>query len=246
MCAKPHPKFPKLSSATPKQLSTPAALSPFIEHTLLRADATKSDIKRLAAEAVAYGFVAACVNLFHLETLIEALGNSLITPVVVVGFPLGATLPSAKAFETQAATKLGAKEVDMTLNIGALKARDYTWVRQDIEAVVQAAAGAWVKVIIETALLTEEEKEAACHLSQQAGAHFVKTCTGFAGGKATEADIALMRRAVGDSMGIKASGGIATAEVATALLLAGANRLGTSSGVKLVRPNEESETGHGQ
>jgi len=213
---------------------SPAALSPFIEHTLLKAEATKADILRLASQALEFGFVGACVNLCHVETLVHALGNSPVKAVAVVGFPLGATLPEVKAFETQEAIKRGASEVDMVINIGALKARDHAWVSRDIAAVVQAAQGAWVKVIIETGLLTEAEKEAACLLSKASGAHFVKTCTGFAGGKATEADIALMRRVVGSEMGIKASGGIATAEAAVALLRAGANRLGTSAGLSMV------------
>jgi len=234
MHSKPHPRFPKLALAGKAQLQSPASLSPFIEHTLLRAEATKADILRLADEAKEYGFVGACVHAGHLETLVVALGKSPVKVVAVVGFPLGATLPRVKAFETQEAVKLGAQEVDMVLNIGALKAGDYAGVKRDIEAVVQAAGGAWVKVIVETGLLTEEEKVAACLISKSAGAHFVKTCTGFSEGKATKADIALMRRVVGSHMGVKASGGISTVEAAVELLLAGANRLGTSSGVKLV------------
>jgi len=233
--------LPKLAAADEKPLSAPASfsplsLSPFIEHTLLKADASKADIIRLAHEAVEHGFVGACVNLFHLETLRNALGNSPVKAVTVIGFPLGATLPEVKAFETREATKRGAHEVDMVLNIGALKAGDHAWARQDIEAVVKAAQGAQVKVILETGLLTEAEKEAACQLAKSAGAHFVKTCTGFSAGKATEADVALMRRVVGSHMGVKASGGISTAEAAAALLRAGACRLGTSAGVQLVCP----------
>jgi deoxyribose-phosphate aldolase len=232
---KPHLCFPPLPALAGKELlRNPASLSPFIEHTLLKADATKADVIRLAEEAITFGFAGACVNVCQLEALVKALGEAPVRAIAVIGFPLGATLPEVKAFEAREAVKLGASEVDMVLNIGALKAGDDAWVCRDIAAVVEAAVGAWVKVIVEVGLLTEEEKEAACLLSKSSGAHFVKTCTGFSEGKATEADVALMRRVVGDGMGIKASGGISTVEAAVALLLAGANRLGTSSGVKLV------------
>jgi len=235
MYAKPHPPFSTLPLLKQEQLQTPISLCPFIEHTLLKPDATKEEIIRLANEAISCGFAGACVHVYQLETLVKALGTAPVKAVAVVGFPLGATLPEVKAFETREAVKAGAQEVDMTLNIGALKDRDHAWVCRDIRAVVEAAEGAWVKVILETGLLTQEEKEVACVLSKSSGAQFVKTCTGFAEGKATEADVALMRRVVGSGMGVKASGGIRTVEGAVALLLAGANRLGTSAGVELSR-----------
>jgi len=218
-----------------EQLQNPSALCPFIEHTLLKADATRADVERLAEEAIQFGFGGACVNVCQLETLVKALGKAPVRAVAVVGFPLGATLPEVKAFETREAVRLGAKEIDMVINLGALKEGDDAYLGYDIGAVVKAAGDAWVKVIIETGLLTEAQKEAACVVAKAAGAHFVKTCTGFAQGQATVADVALMRRVLGAGMGVKASGGIATAEAAVALLLAGANRLGTSSGLKLLQ-----------
>ncbi|MCL2012174.1 MAG: deoxyribose-phosphate aldolase [Cystobacterineae bacterium] len=226
---------PHFLNINKEQLKNPSALSPFIEHTLLKADARQAEVIKLADEAMAFGFWGACVNVCQLKTLLKALGNSAVRAVAVVGFPLGATLPEVKAFEAHKAIEAGAAEVDMVMNIGALKDGDYAWVSKDIACVVEAARGACTKVIIETGLLTEREKEAACLLSKSSGAHFVKTCTGFAGGKATQADVALMRRVVGSGMGVKASGGICTFEEAVALLLAGANRLGTSSGAKLVK-----------
>ncbi|MCL2259390.1 MAG: deoxyribose-phosphate aldolase, partial [Cystobacterineae bacterium] len=214
-------RLPNLLPIGREQLKSPLALCPFIEHTLLKADVTRADVVRLADEAIQWGFGGACVNVCQLETLVKALGKAPVKAVAVVGFPLGATLPEVKAFEAREAVAAGAGEVDMVLNIGALKEGAHAYVRHDIASVVKAAPSAWIKVIIEAGLLTEEEKEAACLLAKAAGAHFVKTCTGFAPGQATEADVALMRRVVGGGMGVKASGGIRTAEGAVALLLAG-------------------------
>ncbi len=214
-----------------------ADLARLIDHTLLRPDATETQIRQLCQEARQYGFAAVCVNPTWVPLCAELLAGA--TPVVctVIGFPLGATFPGVKVFETQCSLAAGAREVDMVINIGALKSRQYDAVYRDILGVVRAAhaAGALVKVIIETALLTDEEKVEACTLSQAAGADFVKTSTGFAAGGATVADVALMRRVVGPRMGIKAAGGIKTAEDATALLQAGATRLGASAGVKIVQ-----------
>lgn len=214
-----------------------ADLARLIDHTLLKPDATEAQIRQLCHEARQYGFAAVCVNPFWVPLCAELLAGA--TPVVctVIGFPLGATFPGVKVFETQCSLAAGAREVDMVINIGALKSRRYDEVYRDILGVVQAAhaTGALVKVIIETALLTDEEKVEACTLSQAAGADFVKTSTGFAAGGATVADVALMRRVVGPRMGVKAAGGIKTAEDATALIQAGATRIGASAGVKIVQ-----------
>lgn len=209
-------------------------LAPFIEHTLLKPDARENEIRKICTEAVQNRFHGVCVNSSYV-----ALARSVVkdqTQVVsVVGFPLGAALTKAKVWETTEAIENGADEIDMVIQIGFLKDRKNNEVSADIKAVVQAARGKTVKVIIETALLTTEEKTLACELARDAGAHFVKTCTGFSGGQAEVSDIQLMRAVVGPSLGIKASGGIKTAEAAEALIRAGANRLGTSSGVQLVR-----------
>ncbi|MEG6522787.1 deoxyribose-phosphate aldolase [Desulfotomaculum sp. 1211_IL3151] len=207
-----------------------------IDHTLLKPDATKQQIEKLAREAQAYGFAAVCVNPVWVETAYNILKT---TPEVkvatVIGFPLGATLPEVKALETQKAIEHGATEVDMVIHMGALKERQDQLVERDIRAVVEAARGkALVKVIIETSLLTEEEKMRACHLAVAAGADFVKTSTGFSGGGATVQDVALMRQKVGPTIGIKASGGIRTREDAQRMLEAGATRIGTSAGVAML------------
>ncbi|AKP46975.1 deoxyribose-phosphate aldolase [Bacillus smithii] len=206
-----------------------------IDHTLLKADATKDDIVRLAEEAKKYGFASVCVNPFWVKTAYEILKDTDVKVCTVIGFPLGATTPEVKAFETTNAIQNGAEEVDMVINIGALKSRDLELVENDIRAVVEAAKGkALVKVIIEACLLTEEEKVLACQLAVKAGADFVKTSTGFSTGGATVEDVALMRKTVGPDFGVKASGGIRTAEDLLAMEKAGANRIGASAGVKIV------------
>lgn len=206
-----------------------------IDHTLLKADATKDDIVRLAEEAKKYGFASVCVNPFWVKTAYEILKDTDVKVCTVIGFPLGATTPEVKAFETTNAIQNGAEEVDMVINIGALKSRDLELVENDIRAVVEAAKGkALVKVIIEACLLTEEEKVLACQLAVKAGADFVKTSTGFSTGGATVEDVALMRKTVGSDFGVKASGGIRTAEDLLAMEKAGANRIGASAGVKIV------------
>ncbi len=211
-----------------------AALAPFIDHTLLKPDATASQIAALCAEAREHGFASVCVNGGWVRQAAAELLGSEVRVCTVVGFPLGAGSRESKAAEAALALEDGAAEVDMVLAVGRLKSGDYRWVQEDIRGVVEAAEGRVVKVIIETALLSDEEKRTACVLSKAAGAHFVKTCTGFSGGAATEEDVRLMREVVGNDMGVKASGGVRDATGARALLAAGASRLGASAGVAIV------------
>lgn len=210
-------------------------LAQYIDHTLLKPEATKLQIRKLCEEAMEHRFFAVCVNSGMVSTCREILRSTKINIASVVGFPLGVCETATKAFETNRAINLGASEVDMVINIGALKAQEYSFVERDIFDVVRAAEGKIVKVILETALLTEDEKKKACDISVQAGAHFVKTCTGFGGGGATVADIELMKSVVGKNAKIKASGGIKDFATALSLIQAGAVRLGTSSGVQLVK-----------
>ncbi|MEZ5352116.1 MAG: deoxyribose-phosphate aldolase [Bryobacteraceae bacterium] len=212
------------------------AMAAMIDHTLLRPDATQAEIAKLCAEARRYGFASVCVNPYWVTQAAAALHGSAVKVCTVIGFPLGATTTDAKVAETAAAIRCGAQEVDMVINVGALKSGDAGRVRQDIAGVVAAAhpAGALVKVILETALLSDDEKRIACAMAKAAGADFVKTSTGFAKHGATVHDIALMREAVGPSMGVKASGGIRTREDAQAMALAGATRIGASASVKIV------------
>lgn len=216
----------------------PKSIASFIDHTLLKPEATKKDIRVLCEEAVANQFYAVCVNSAMLSTCREILKNTKVKIAGVVGFPLGACETSVKSYETTRAFNLGASEVDMVLNIGALKGGDFDYVEKEITDVVRAAEGNIVKVILETSLLTQDEKIKACELSLAAGAHFVKTSTGFGGGGATVEDILLMKKIVGTKAAVKASGGIKNFEQAMALIEAGATRLGTSSGVLLVSGQE--------
>jgi deoxyribose-phosphate aldolase len=210
-------------------------LAAFIDHTLLKPAAIGADVDTLCREARDFGFAAVCVNGCWVRRCREGLAGTGVKVACVVGFPLGAMVPEAKAFEAERAVADGADEIDMVLNLGALKAGDADAVERDIRGVVQAARGRAVKVILETGLLDEAEKVLACQLSQRAGAAFVKTSTGFAAGSAaTVEDVALMRRTVGPEMGVKASGGIRTRVDARRMLASGANRLGTSSGVAIV------------
>jgi len=209
-------------------------LAGMIDHTLLKPEATPEDVRKLCEEARQYGFASVCVNSSHVPRARAHLGGSQVMVCAVVGFPLGAMAPGAKAFEAREAVRNGASEIDMVMNIGALKDGDYALVQEDISKVVVASRPAKVKVILETGMLTDEEKVAACTLAKLAGAHFVKTSTGFGKGGATAADVALMRRVVGGGMGVKASGGIKTQEDAVNMLRAGANRLGCSAGVAIV------------
>lgn len=215
-------------------------LAKTIDHTLLKPDATQDQVAQLCFEARKYGFASVCVNPTWVELCAQLLKGSDVKVCTVIGFPLGATAPEVKSFEAQNALKHGASEIDMVINIGALKARDLELVAKDIRGVVTTshAGGAIVKVIIETALLTDEEKSIACLLSKEAGADFVKTSTGFASGGATVHDVELMRKAVGPEMGVKASGGVRTYEDAESMLRAGATRIGASAGVKIIQgPN---------
>jgi deoxyribose-phosphate aldolase len=212
-------------------------LAKMIDHTLLKPDATQQEVAQLCFEARKHGFASVCVNPTWVSLCAELLKGSPVKVCTVIGFPLGATSSETKAFETETAIRQGATEIDMVINIGALKARDLDLVARDIRGVVNAAhpRGAIVKVIIETTLLTDEEKTIASLLSKEAGADFVKTSTGFAGGGATVQDVALMRKAVGPEMGVKASGGVRTFEDAESMIKAGATRIGASAGVKIIQ-----------
>lgn len=210
-------------------------VAPLIDHTMLTPEATREDIRRLCEEAKQYGFATVCVNSANVRFAAACLQGSSVKPIAVVGFPLGACTPGAKAFETREAIRNGAQEIDMVINIGALKARDHAYVFEDIRAVVQAAGQVPVKVILETSKLDDDEKVAACALSKAAGAAFVKTSTGFGGGGATPEDVALMRRVVGADVGVKASGGIRTIEDAERAIAAGASRIGASASVAIVQ-----------
>jgi len=207
-----------------------------IDHTLLKPEATYAEIAQLCDEARQYGFASVCVNATHVKRCAERLAGSPVKVCAVVGFPLGATVPEVKAYEAQQAIEDGATEIDMVINVGALKSKDDDRVARDIGAVVRMArtSGALVKVIIEAALLTDEEKATACQLAKEAGADFVKTSTGFGPGGATARDVELMRRVVGLKMGIKAAGGIRTREDAEKMVAAGATRIGASASVKIV------------
>lgn len=214
---------------------SPAAMAKYIDHTILKPEASINDVRKVCDEAKKYNFASVCVNPSYIRFVAGNLEGSGVTPCCVVGFPLGATTPESKAGETANAVQDGAKEVDMVINIGAIKSGDWKLVARDIEAVVNAASGrAIVKVIIEACLLTDEEKVKACAVSKMAGAHFVKTSTGFSTGGATVEDVRLMRQTVGPDIGVKASGGVKTFEDAVAMIKAGASRLGTSSGVAIV------------
>ena len=210
-------------------------LAKYIDHTLLKPESTREDILRVCEEAKHYNTASVCVNPFWIGFVAEQLKGTDIKPCCVIGFPLGATLPEVKAFETTAAIRDGAKEVDMVINVGALRGAEYDTVYEDIKAVVDAAAGkALVKVIIETCLLTDEQKVTACELAKKAGADFVKTSTGFSTGGAKVEDIRLMRKTVGPEMGVKASGGVRTKADAEAMIDAGATRIGASSSKKII------------
>lgn len=206
-----------------------------IDHTALKPDTTKEQIFKLIEEAKKYQFASICVNPTWIKQASDQLKDSGVDVCTVIGFPLGANTTATKAFETKDAIENGATEVDMVINIAELKDKNDAYVEQDIKAVVEAAKGkALVKVIIETCLLTEEEKIRACELAKKAGADFVKTSTGFSKGGATVEDIELMRKTVGKDMGVKASGGIHTKEDAMKMIEAGANRIGASSGVSII------------
>lgn len=213
-----------------------SSLAALIDHTLLKPEATAADIRKLCAEARQYGFASVCVNPYWTPLAVEELDGSTVPVCTVVGFPLGANATEVKVAETVVAIRAGAQEIDMVLNIGELRGGTHAAVEADIRAVVQAATerGAIVKVILETALLNDQQKIAACRMAQDAGARFVKTSTGFGPGGATVEDVALMRRIVGPDMGVKASGGIRTLEDCRRMIAAGATRIGASAGVKIM------------
>ncbi|AWE06788.1 deoxyribose-phosphate aldolase [Lysinibacillus sp. 2017] len=205
-----------------------------IDHTLLKANSTKDQVQQICKEAKQYGFASVCVNPTWVKFSAEQLTGTEVKVCTVIGFPLGANTSAVKAFETKDAIANGAGEIDMVINIGALKDANYDLVREDIKAVVDAANGTLVKVIIEACLLTDEEKVKACELSVEAGANFVKTSTGFSTGGATAEDIALMRKTVGPDLGVKASGGVRSLEDMQLMIENGATRIGASSGVAIM------------
>lgn len=225
---------------------TPAKqqIARMIDHTLLKPEATKQEIDQLCDEARMYCFASVCVNPCWVKRCAQKLHKSGVLVCTVVGFPLGATSTQSKALETQAAVSHGAQEIDMVINIGWLKSREYDLVKRDIQEVVRHAGRRPVKVILETCLLTDEEKIKACILAKEAGAAYVKTSTGFSKGGATAADIALMRKVVGSKLGVKASGGVRTYEDAVQMLQSGATRIGASASVKIVGGKDGSSQGY--
>src|SRR5690606_33908074 len=222
----------------------PSGVAALIDHTLLKPDATRTDIETLCAEAATFGFATVCVNPTWVGTCAARLAGTPVGVCSVVGFPLGATTPDVKAFEARRAIFDGAAEIDMVLNVGALKSGELEVVERDIRAVTDVCRHARVvsKVILETALLSDDEKVAACTLAKAAGADYVKTSTGFGPGGATVADVGLMRRVVGAAMGVKASGGVRDLEGLQAMVAAGATRIGASAGVKIVREHRTGTT----
>ncbi|MCL4899086.1 deoxyribose-phosphate aldolase [Streptococcus suis] len=209
-------------------------LNKYIDHTILKPETTQEQVEKILAEAKEYDFASVCVNPTWVALAAESLKDSDVKVCTVIGFPLGANTPAVKAFETKDAISNGADEIDMVINIGALKTGNYDLVLEDIKAVVAASGDKLAKVIIEACLLTDDEKVKACQLSQEAGADYVKTSTGFSTGGATVADVALMRKTVGPDMGVKASGGARSYEDAIAFIEAGASRIGASSGVAIM------------
>ena len=210
-------------------------LASYIDHTILKPDATEAEVIKICEEAKKYKFASVCVNQYNTKLVKKQLEGSDVAVCTVVGFPLGAVSKEVKAFETRLAIEDGASEIDMVINIGALKDRKYDEVYNDIKAVVDASKGnAIVKVIIETCLLTDEEKKKACELSVEAGANFVKTSTGFSKGGATVEDVALMKATVGNKAKVKASGAVRNFETAKAVIDAGADRIGASAGIAIV------------
>ncbi len=210
------------------------AIQTYIDNTALKPDCTPDVIEKLCAESIEYGCASVCVNPAYVPLVAKLLKGTSVKVCTVIGFPLGMNASEVKAFEAAYAEKEGAEELDMVINVGMLKAGNDEYVQKDIEAVVKAANGKLVKVIIETCLLTDEEKVRVCKLAKAAGADYVKTSTGFSTGGATTHDIALMRETVGAEMGVKASGGIRDYETAKAMIDAGASRIGASSGKKIV------------
>ena len=213
-------------------------IASMIDHTLLKPEATPAQVEKLCAEAAEYHFASVCVNPVYIPLAARLLDGTGVKVCCVVGFPLGAIAPEQKAAEAASCAAMGAEELDMVIHVGAAKAGDWALVQRDIAGVVKAAAGRTVKVIIETCLLTDEEKVKACEAAKAAGADFVKTSTGFSTGGAITHDIALMRKTVGPEMGVKASGGIRDYATAMAMIEAGANRIGASAGIEIVAAAE--------
>ena len=210
-------------------------LASYIDHTLLKPEASREQIRAVCEEAKQYHFASVCVNPCWVPLIAEELKGSGVSVCCVIGFPLGASLSSVKAFEAREAVAAGAQEIDMVINVGAVKSGDWELVREDIAAVNAAKGTAKLKVIIETCLLTDEEKVRVCQIAKEVGADFVKTSTGFSTGGATVHDVELMRKTVGPEMGVKASGGVRTLADALAMIEAGASRLGASAGVKIIK-----------
>lgn len=210
-------------------------LNKYIDHTLLKADANETQITKLCDEAKKYDFMSVCVNTCYVPLCAKLLKGTNVKVCCVVGFPLGAMETSSKAYEAKRAIEDGAKEVDMVINVGKVKSGDFDYVKNDIKAIVDTCKGkALTKVIIETCLLTDDEKAKVCTIAKDVGADFVKTSTGFSTGGATIDDVKLMRKTVGPNMGVKASGGVRTKEAALAMIEAGATRIGTSNGISIV------------
>lgn len=229
------PNPPSESGSAPIFQDSPdLPLASRIDHTLLKPDATPEEIKKICQEAIDHRLATVCVNSKYISLVADLLKGHSPLPIAVVGFPLGAGSSSAKAFEAQEAIRMGAREIDMVISIGALKSQDYAYVLKDIQAVVDAARPFPVKVILETSSLNEDQKITGCALAKAAGAAFVKTSTGFGAGGATAEDVQLMRRIVGPHMGVKASGGVRTYADAIKMIQAGANRIGASSSVSIV------------
>jgi deoxyribose-phosphate aldolase len=223
----------------------PGGVAGMIDHTLLKPDASRDEVEKLCREAAEYQFASVCVNPTWVATCARLLQGSSVKVCSVVGFPLGATTPDVKHYETRRAIFDGAREIDMVINVGALKSGDLRVVERDIEAVTGPCreAGAISKVIIEAALLTDDEKVTACTLAKAAAADYVKTSTGFGPGGATAADVALMRRVVGEEMGVKAAGGVKDLDALKAMVAAGATRIGASAGVRIVQESKGGPTG---
>lgn len=228
----------------PIAIAKPADLAPYIDHTLLKQEATPAQVKEICRQAIEHRFASVCVNPIFVKLVATELAGSGVATCSVVGFPLGATPTAAKVAETRIAVADGATEIDMVIAVGMLKAGELDYVRNDIAETKRATGKGKLKVIIETCLLTNAEKETACRLAKEAGADFVKTSTGFSTGGATTDDIALMRRVVGPDLGVKASGGIRTFDQAEAMIKAGATRIGASAGIAMVSAQPVA-TGHG-
>ena len=219
---------------------SPDTIAKYFDHTILKPSATTDELKIICEEAIGYGFFSVCVNPVHVKAVKTLLAGTEVKICSVVGFPLGAHTSFIKGMETEQAILDGADEIDMVINVGALKDKKVDFAESDIRSVVKAAGGKIVKVIIETCLLEDSEIVEACNLAGKAGAHFVKTSTGFAGGGATAADVALMRKTVGSNLQIKASGGIKTLEDTKKMIDAGADRIGASAGVAIMKELQES------